>query len=103
MVRTPAVTETGSRAARCSRPATAVRRWGGGRSYHRLWIGELQPECLRDAWVHHLPFDDIEPQEQARILFARRFPAEPREPFGVREGDRKSTRLNSSHVELSYA
>src|SRR5690349_24156960 len=38
-----------------------------------------------------------------RFLVERRVTITPNGPLQLTEGDRKSTRLNSSHVEISYA
>ena len=55
------------------------------RSDHAVRVGEWQPECLGYAGVDDFSFDDVEAEEQARVLLARSFPTEPRELLGVRE------------------
>src|SRR5690349_23926431 len=51
----------------------------------------------------HQPPGRLEPRARGALLDRRRADAgdRPRPPH--RPGDRKSTRLNSSHVEISYA
>src|SRR5690349_22804348 len=58
---------------------------------------------LHDALPISLELDTCHPQDAAQAeQCAQRFAADPA-MVAVLHGDRKSTRLNSSHVEISYA
>src|SRR2546421_9689801 len=73
--------------------------------YTTLFRSARQPlaRCLRDAAARH----EVEDGEEV-LAGGRRLPAslelqEPGREVSVRQGDRKSTRLNSSHDQISYA
>src|SRR3712207_7926714 len=56
----------------------------------------------RDDLLLSRPVRDLRPAVRARVLQARR-PAPPPDHDRTRPQDRKSTRLNSSHANISYA
>src|SRR5690606_41155426 len=60
-----------------------------------LALGEHDDPSSREA------AGDLSPPSVVRGL--RLLPPDPPEFFGLGERDRKSTRLNSSHVKISYA
>src|SRR3989442_7325647 len=60
----------------------------------------LPIECLHAVGRH---YDDIHVDPQKRILAHRDFVRQRANILSEALGDRKSTRLNSSHVRISYA
>src|SRR2546427_13258210 len=49
-----------------------------------LVIRVRQPECLGHGRVHHVPFDDVQPEEQRGIVLARLLPPLAGEPLRIR-------------------
>src|SRR2546427_1658285 len=69
------------------------------RSLERVGIRATAGKCLMDAHPEGAPLDLAESTDAALTdaeTLARRW-------HGAAEGDRKSTRLNSSHSQISYA
>src|SRR5260221_7746443 len=70
---------------------------------------EIYTLSLHDAlpisrWRHAVPYRrKVAPGSSARSLLVQRDPACVRHPGNGYRGDRKSTRLNSSHTVISYA
>src|SRR3712207_7499970 len=61
----------------------------------------LRRRSLR--WYRGLPLPSAPPRASLTPCCPRRVAAEPKHPAGPRRLDRKSTRLNSSHANISYA
>src|SRR5690606_39717593 len=77
----------------------AARAAGRGRAQIRL-------AAVRGVFVAVLearPAFDLAVPVHAAHLFRVLLPADPAATAAIRDVDRKSTRLNSSHVKISYA
>src|SRR5436309_13913036 len=68
---------------------------------YTLSLHDALPICLIPLGVGHLVLVAARQNEQAVLLPLERLP--PAAVPGPDRGDRKSTRLNSSHVKISYA
>src|SRR5438874_5121709 len=65
--------------------------------YTTLFRSEIEGERVRVSRLER------ELAQQTRVVDTNRRPDAARALLQTSEGDRKSTRLNSSHVEISYA
>src|SRR5690606_40867353 len=64
------------------------------------YVGGLREQLFtrHDGEQWHIPIDRLASLDPRPLLLYELF-----KPFGFTETDRKSTRLNSSHVKISYA
>src|SRR5690349_24245599 len=85
--------------------AQAGKRLGVGPWVVVKWIrvGRLKGHREKDRWRVDSASVEEEVQRVARAGWWRRVDMPPGRAEGIQQSDRKSTRLNSSHVEISYA